>query len=237
MRILGFDSATTACSAALWEDGRIVARRFECMPRGHAEYLMPMIEEVMAKAAMDYVDLDLLAVTNGPGGFTGLRIGLAAARAMALAGSLPCLGVTTLEAVAAGIDVAERKAATVLVCLDSKRADIFTQVFDSSLVPLGEAEAVLPGDLPAFVSAQGGADGPVLVAGDAAGPAKHALAEAGMAVSVSTASGTPDAAKVAAIAAERWDHNAQGSPPPSPKPLYLRPPDAKKPKDGGRLRP
>ncbi|NQU56835.1 MAG: tRNA (adenosine(37)-N6)-threonylcarbamoyltransferase complex dimerization subunit type 1 TsaB [Rhodospirillales bacterium] len=236
MRILGFDCATSACSAALWDDGRIVARRFEAMNRGHGEFLMPMIGDVMAQAGMEYSDLDLLAATIGPGGFTGMRIGLATARAMALAAQLPCLGVSTLEAVANSIDEAERKTGPLLVCLDSKRADIFTQAFGPDLSPLGEAGAVLPDDLAAFVKAQvkGKADGPVLVAGDVAGRAAEALAGGGVEARLSTAPGTPDAAVVCAIAAERWDGNVKISP---PRPLYLRPPDAKAPKNGGRLRP
>lgn len=234
MRILAFDCATSACSAALWDDGRIVARRYEAMDRGHGEFLLPMIGDVMAQAGMEYSDLDLLATTIGPGGFTGMRIGLATARAMALAAQLPCLGVSTLEAVANGIDKAERKTATVLVCLDSKRADIFAQAFAPDLSPRGEAAAVLPEDLAVFVDLGKNVDGPVLVAGDVAGRALEALAGGAVEARLSTAPGTPDATVVCAIAAERWDVNVTISP---PRPLYLRPPDAKAPKDGGRLRP
>ncbi|MEE8352003.1 MAG: tRNA (adenosine(37)-N6)-threonylcarbamoyltransferase complex dimerization subunit type 1 TsaB [Rhodospirillales bacterium] len=234
MRILAFDCATSACSAALWDDGRIVARRFEAMNRGHGKFLVPMIGDVMAQAGMEYSDLDLLATTIGPGRFTGMRIGLATARAMALAAQLPCLGISTLEAVANGIDEAERKTATVLVCLDSKRVDIFTQAFAPDVSPLGEAGAVMPEDLAVFVHLGGNVGGPVLVAGDVAGRAVEALAGGAVEARLSTAPGTPDAAVVCAIAAKRWDVNVTISP---PRPLYLRPPDAKAPKDGGRLRP
>ena len=95
MRILAFDTATSACSAALWEDGRVGARRFETMTRGHAEALVPMIADVMDEAGTNFPRLDLIAVTVGPGAFTGLRIGLAAARGMALAAAVPCLGGLT----------------------------------------------------------------------------------------------------------------------------------------------
>jgi tRNA threonylcarbamoyladenosine biosynthesis protein TsaB len=103
MRVLGLDSALTACSAALWQDGEILARRMEVMPRGQSEALMPMAVAVMGEADLAFEELDRLGVTVGPGSFTGLRIGLAAARGMAVALRLPLVGVTTLEAVAWGV--------------------------------------------------------------------------------------------------------------------------------------
>ncbi|MFQ5766274.1 MAG: tRNA (adenosine(37)-N6)-threonylcarbamoyltransferase complex dimerization subunit type 1 TsaB [Rhodospirillales bacterium] len=230
MRILGFDTALSACSAALWEDGRILARSHETMPRGQSERLMPMVLEVMDEAGIRFPDVDLLAVTTGPGAFTGLRIGLAAARGMALAGGLPCLGVTTLDAVAAGVPEPERQAGQLLVTLESRRADLYAQAFDHDLKPRGDPRAVLPGDLPAMVDG----DGPVIVAGDAAGPAAESLYAAGVEVALSAAPGVPDGAVVAAVAAGRWSPDAIPAP---PAPLYLRPPDATVPRKGGRLRP
>ena len=76
MIVLAMDTSTSACSAALWADGRILARRLSPMARGQSEALMPMVAEVMAEAGLDFKALDLLAVSVGPGAFTGLRIGL-----------------------------------------------------------------------------------------------------------------------------------------------------------------
>ncbi len=233
MRILGFDTATSACSAALWEDGRILASRFETMPRGQSERLMPMVLDVMKEAGAEFPDLDLLAVTNGPGAFTGLRIGLAAARGMALAGNLACFGVTTLDAVAAGVAAKERENGKLLVFLDSKRADIYAQAFSPDLKPMGEPQSVLPGNLAAFAG-EGSGNGKMLVAGDAAERGAETLKAAGMDVRLSTASGAPNAQTVAALAAERWSPERT---PALPRPLYLRPPDAIIPKNGGQLRP
>ncbi len=231
MHILGFDTATSACSAALWRNGHITARRFETMAKGHSEHLMGMIEEVMKDAGAEYPDLDLIAVTTGPGGFTGIRIGLAAARGLAFAADLPCLGVTTLEAIAHGIEETEREGGTVLVAIESKRADIYAQVFGPRLEPLGEARAVLPEDLASQLKEKRDR---ILVAGDGAGRAIEGLKAGGMKAVLSQAPGMPDAAVVAALAAERWVPNAALD---RPRPLYLRPPDAKAPKNGGRLRP
>ncbi len=228
MRILAFDTATSACSAALWEDGRVGARRFETMTRGHAEALVPMIADVMDEAGTNFPRLDLIAVTVGPGAFTGLRIGLAAARGMALAAAVPCLGVTTLEAVAHGVSEGERAGATLLVTLSTKRRDVYAQVFDARLSPVVPPRALLPGELMAMVPA-----GRVVVAGDAAGEMAAMLKVHGIDAAPSAAAALPDAAVVAAVAARRW---TPGEVTPAPAPLYLRPPDAKIPKEDSRRR-
>ena len=85
MKILAFDTALNACSVAIADDGQVLAHTHEKRRRGHAETLLPMIEDEMKKAGITYEDLDLLAVTVGPGTFTGLRIGLAAARGISIA--------------------------------------------------------------------------------------------------------------------------------------------------------
>lgn len=230
MRILALDTAAAACSVALWRDGGVPARRSAAMARGHAEALMPMVLEVLGEGG--FTGLDLIAVTVGPGAFTGLRIGLAAARGMALAGGLPCLGVTSLEAVARAVGDLDGGAGPLLVALESKRADLYVQVFGPDLEPLDSPRAVLPEDLAGLAGLVPGER--VAVAGDAAGRAAEALGEAGVAAVLSAAPGIPDAAVVAAIAAGRWRPGAPLAP---PSPLYLRPPDAIVPRHGGRLRP
>lgn len=140
MKILAFDTALDACSVALWADGEIIAHSFQERRRGHAETLMVMVEDVRRSALLEYSDLDRLAVTVGPGGFTGLRIGLAAARGMALATGLPLFGVTTLEAVAAsaaasfragesGEEGGKHGSLTVTVILDARRGEVYGQTF------------------------------------------------------------------------------------------------------------
>jgi tRNA threonylcarbamoyladenosine biosynthesis protein TsaB len=230
MRILAFDTAATACSAVIWIDGTIAARRFETMERGQAEALMPMVDAVLAVAATAYVDLNLIAVTIGPGAFTGLRIGLAAARGLALATGVPCLGVTTFDAVAHGTVDEDRSRGILLVALDAKRSDVYAQAFDGANMPLCAPVATLPAGLSDLVPA-----GPVTVVGDAAAAARDALTSAGRDAVVGVSPGLPDAATVAGLAAARWRPGDAIPPPPSP--LYLRPPDAVVPRDGGRRRP
>lgn len=211
MQVLALDSATSACSAALWRDGTVRARRFAVMARGQSEALVPMIAEVMAEAGIAFDALDLLAVTVGPGAFTGIRIGLATARALALATGKPLAGIATPEAVAAAVPAGERAGRTLLVALDSRRAEVWVQAFDPALAPLSEVMALAPERVAALVA------GPVVVAGDAAALVLPHLAAARAA----TSPGAPDAARVAALAAARW---AAGTALP-PEPLYLRPAD------------
>ncbi len=228
--ILAFDTAASACSAALWRDGAVRARRFAIMERGQAEALLPMIEEVMEEAAARFADLDALAVTVGPGSFTGLRVGLAAARGMALAAGLPCLGASTLEAVVHGTPEGEREAgAPFLAVLETKRADVYAQAFAPDLEPLGDAGAVMPEDLGGLFP-----PGPVFLVGDAAGCAAAALAEKGIKATLSSAAPLPDAAVVAGMAAGKFRAGAAVTP---PAPLYLRSPDARPAGKDARLRP
>jgi tRNA threonylcarbamoyladenosine biosynthesis protein TsaB len=182
-----------------------------------------MAQQVLAEAGMDFPWIDMFAVTIGPGAFTGLRIGLAAARGMALASGRPLAGVSTFDAVAHGLPPEEREGRSVLVAVESRREDIFVQLFDSELIPVGEARSVRPQDivLP---------DTPVLVAGDGAARL-HSLfgvsaGNGGVAtrpdVRFASGAGYPNAADVARLVASRGADAAGTAP---PQPFYLRPPD------------
>ena len=105
MLILAIDTALDACAAALLdtEAGKLIAQEAQAMKRGHAEALMPLIGRVIAASGIAFTDLGRIAVTTGPGSFTGLRVGLSAARGIALAANIPAVGVTTLAAYAAPI--------------------------------------------------------------------------------------------------------------------------------------
>lgn len=234
--ILALDAAGAACSCAVWRDGGVAAQCFEAMSRGQSERLVPMANEVMARADLDYAQLDAIAVTLGPGGFTGVRIGLATARAFALALDRPVIGISNFEAVAAAAAPEECAGRSLVVVLDAKRADLYVQAFISHgrteldgavpgrLEAFGAPAALLPGALDAALP-----EGPLLLIGDATEVACGALRDAGRSVEVSRSSGFADAAVVAALAAARPapDENA-----PVPGPLYLRAPDVTLP--GGR---
>lgn len=217
MRVLGLDTATAGCSAALWDGDRVVARRAEPMARGQAEWLVPMAQAVLAEAGIGFDRLDRIAVTVGPGAFTGLRIALAAARGFAVAAGLPVVGITTFDAVAHGLDPAERAGRALLVAVDSRRAEPYLQMFGPDLAPLGEPAMLEPAAVPGWLS-----PGPLLVAGDGAA-ALRPLLEGRPDTAFATGPGLPDAAVVAALGAAR----AAGLP---AQPFYLRPPDVSLPK-------
>ncbi|GAB6052520.1 tRNA (adenosine(37)-N6)-threonylcarbamoyltransferase complex dimerization subunit type 1 TsaB [Magnetospira thiophila] len=223
--LLALDTATSGCAVALCRGGAVLARRAEVMPRGQSEALLPMVRDAMAEAGLRFDQVDRLAVTIGPGAFTGLRIGLAAARGLALAMDRPLVPITTTEALAHAVPQSERTGRTVLVVLDSKRADFYAQLFDADLTPLGEVQAIAPQDLATFVP-----EGPLLLVGDATDKAFDILGSAGGDVTRSATAPVPDPVVIARLAATR-------APVAHPSPLYLRPPDAKLPQHGGRLRP
>src|ERR1700748_3661782 len=98
--ILSVDTALGACSVAVLKDENILAHRFVEMARGHAEALAPMVQDTMAQAGIEFSALDRLAVTTGPGTFTGQRVGLAFMRGLRVALNKPLIGITTLSAMA-----------------------------------------------------------------------------------------------------------------------------------------
>lgn len=216
--LLAIDCAGNACSAALWLAGAPGPHRFAPMRHGHGEAIMPMIGAVMAEAETSFGQLDAIAATVGPGGFTGLRTGLAAARGLALAADRPLIGVTTLEAVAAAQDY---RGGILLVALESRRADIYAQLFGPDGAALTEALAIMPADVAGLLPA-GQA---VALAGDAADSVMAAL-DPGLRGERLTGRDHPDAAVVARLAAGRAVDIAARARMPAPAALYLRSPDA-----------
>lgn len=225
MRILALDSATTACSVAAWADGSILAVERAELARGQAEALLPMVDRVCRAAGLACGDFDRLAVTVGPGHFTGLRVGLAAARGLALAAGKPLVGVTTLAAVAAAVTDAELAARVLVVALDSKRAEPYFQAFDSARRPLSAPCAQAIAAYATGLLARPPAGG-FVVAGDAGETLVAALAARGAAVIRSAAPPRPDAAAVAGLAAD------VAPPATFPAPLYIHPVETTTPKAG-----
>jgi tRNA threonylcarbamoyladenosine biosynthesis protein TsaB len=129
MLILAIDTALDACAAAVLDTGtsKVIAMESQAMKRGHAEALMPLIARVMKEAALPFAALDRIAVTTGPGSFTGLRVGLSAARGIALAARKPAVGLTTLSAYAAPI-VSEGGDQPVISAIDARHDHVYLQV-------------------------------------------------------------------------------------------------------------
>jgi tRNA threonylcarbamoyladenosine biosynthesis protein TsaB len=221
MLILAIDTALDACAAAVLDTdaNSIIAQESQPMKRGHAEALMPLIARVMKDSGAGFAALDRIAVTTGPGSFTGLRVGLSAARGIALAAGKPAVGLTTLTAYAAPV-VAGNGAHPVISAIDARHDHVYFQVVGgdgSSLVkpklaPIAEVLA----------ASQFGA--PHLV-----GNAAHILADRWPANAPPPFKVDPQPAPDIVWVA--W-LGAAVSPETAPaRPYYLRAPDAKPPKD------
>jgi tRNA threonylcarbamoyladenosine biosynthesis protein TsaB len=213
VRILAADTALGACSVAVIDGARVLAHRFAAMERGHAEALAPMAKAAMQDAGSDFAALDRLAVTTGPGTFTGQRVGLAFMRALRLALKIPLTGVTTLEAMAAAA-MAESGAVKAAAIHDARRAEAYLLLREGCAnrlepVVLGFAQALER--IAAF--------GPCVLAGTGAPAAAQALGEGFTLCAIRQ----PDALWVARLAQALPAADAV------PEPLYLRAPDAKLP--------
>ena len=200
--LLAFDCSGASCSAAVVIGGTVVASRFVEMARGQAEALVPMIAAVMAEATIDFAALDAIATTVGPGSFTGLRIGLATARGLALAADRPIIAVTSFEAFQSACP-----SGPLAVLIDSRRGPLFVQAFDAAGVAEREPGALEPEAAAGVLAGR---------AGDVAGDGIPLLPGRGTA--------TPDRIRADAVAraASRLDPAARSRP---ALPLYLRAPD------------
>jgi tRNA threonylcarbamoyladenosine biosynthesis protein TsaB len=216
MLILAIDTALEACAVAVLdsETACLRAQESQAMARGHAEALMPMIERVMRKAALPFNALDRIAVTIGPGSFTGLRVGISAARGLGLAAQKPVVGVTTLSAFAA--PYLSESGGPIVSLIDARHDHVYMQVVSSDGTPLVRPRVA-----------------PVAAVFEAArlDPA-HLTGNAARMVAGRWPQDIPPPANVAQHAAVdiawvAWLGVAADPAAAKPRPLYLRPVDAK----------
>jgi tRNA threonylcarbamoyladenosine biosynthesis protein TsaB len=210
LNILALDTCVEACSVAVWADDRTLASISEPMQRGHQERLAPMVSEALAAAGLRPSQLDRIAVTTGPGSFTGLRVGLAFAKGLALALDRPCIGIGALEALALSAG-----GGFVAACLDARRGRVYLQVFADGRAVM--APDVLDVEVAAARVAELWSGGAARLVGSGAPLIAQVLPAA-----LVDALATPDPGVLARLAAAR-------GPGPGPRPLYLRAPDAKVP--------
>jgi tRNA threonylcarbamoyladenosine biosynthesis protein TsaB len=207
--LLAAETALGACSVAVLAGDEVLAHRFQEMARGHAEALAPMVDEAMRQAGIAFAALERLAVTTGPGTFTGQRVGLAFMRGLRVALKKPLIGVTTLEAMAAATG-ADRAAAI----HDARREEAYLLLWERGATVL--APTVMPFD---DAVAPIRAFGPCALSGTGAIRAGVALGSGFTVTDIRQ----PDALWVARLAM------ARPVPDRAPAPLYLRAPDAKLP--------
>ncbi|MDO9607729.1 MAG: tRNA (adenosine(37)-N6)-threonylcarbamoyltransferase complex dimerization subunit type 1 TsaB [Brevundimonas sp.] len=214
MRLLVIDTALGACTAAVFEDERPLAVRFEPMTKGHQERLGGLVRDVMAEAGRSFDALDRIGVTVGPGSFTGLRVGLAFAQGLGAALDRPVVGVSALDALAASLDSG---ATPVAALIDARRGQVYARLFmDGAAVGADEALSL---DEAARRIAALGKD--VRLVGSGAAVLAEAFPDLIMASVDPRVAPSAEALARLVAAADPADH--------PPRPLYLRAPDATPP--------
>lgn len=221
MIILALDSALSSCSAAVIKDGEILSELFEMRMRGQAERLIPLCQAACEQAGLPFAQLDAVAVTFGPGTFTGVRIGLAAAKGLALALDIPLVGISTLEAVARN-SARDNHAGRMAIAHDARRSEVYLQIFD-----LKDGHAIAASDpvaVPLCDVAQHLDDRVTAVVGTGVELVKSFLSPDVMArLDFPHVPPEPNAGTVGRMACERL---VAGDNIGEVAPLYLRPPDA-----------
>ena len=216
MRVLAIDTALEACSVAVLDIAQPQAMVHETLPmaRGHAEALMPLIGRVVQKSGLQYEEFDRIAVTVGPGSFTGLRVGIAAARGIALAAGKPAIGLSTLAALAAPL-IAEDDSGAVVSAIDARHDHVYLQVFGP-----GGRTLVTPRVIPVREAVRAASSGAPRIVGSGAEMLAKAWPGGATTPSLVDPRRFPDIDWVARLGAAALDTGAP------PKPLYLRAPDA-----------
>lgn len=208
MIVLAVDSALSAVQAAVVRDGEVLAAVSEPMERGHQERLAPLVAETMAAAGVAFSDVDRLAVTVGPGSFTGLRVGIAFAKGLSIALDRPCLGVGTLEALAAACPPG-----FVVAAIDGRRGQIYLQAFSDGVPVMAPDSLEAPEAAARLAELHAGGDAWLT------GPGSALLA--GVIPARPVPRDYPDIGALALLAARA------PAPTAPPRPLYLRAPDAR----------
>ena len=223
MRVLAIDTALESCSAAVLDtaNGKVTSEALP-MLRGHAEALIPLIGRVMKEADMAFSALDRIAVTTGPGSFTGLRVGIAAARGIGLAATKPVVGLTTLAAYAAP-HIAHDDKTAIAVAIDARHQHVYLQIFGP-----GGHTLIAPRIAGIADAVRAAANGPVRIVGTGATRLAVAWPSREPPPVLVDESRAPDIVWVGRLAAAADEGTSE------PKPLYLRAPDAQ-PQDAARL--
>jgi tRNA threonylcarbamoyladenosine biosynthesis protein TsaB len=216
MRVLAIDTALAACSAALMdtEQGGIIAGESLAMTRGHAEALMPLLARVIERSGMTLPEIDRVVVTTGPGSFTGLRVGISAARGIALAAKKPAVGVSTLSAYAAPHLTADNTV-PVVCAIDARHEHVYLQVFSP------DGRSLTPPRLATLrEAAQAASASPACIVGSAAHAVAAAMARTSATPVHIDARAAPDIAWVARLGATLAEDQSP------PRPQYLHAPGA-----------
>lgn len=224
MKILALETSAKSASAAVTQDGAVLASAYQCSGLTHSRTLMPMVEDMLRNAELTMAELDAVAVAAGPGSFTGLRIGVAAAKGLAWAAEKPCCAVSTLEGMAENLRHLDN--ALVICAMDARRSQIYNALFlaqDGALRRLTPDRAIALSDLLGqlrHLSFEPTPDAVVL--GDGAELCRDYLAENGFPCRLAPPRLLRQSAEGVALAAERIAAAGGLIPPQELTPVYLR---------------
>ncbi|MFO7604290.1 MAG: tRNA (adenosine(37)-N6)-threonylcarbamoyltransferase complex dimerization subunit type 1 TsaB [Gammaproteobacteria bacterium] len=222
MKLLAIDTATEACSVALNLDGAIV-ERYTIEPRSHASQLLPMVDALLAEAAISLTALDAIAFDRGPGSFTGIRIGTSVVQGLAFGADLPVVPISSLDTLAQGM-VAQVQCPQLLAVLDARMDEVYWARYikeTDRFVRQGEEQLARPADVRL-------AAGQWAVAGTGWGAYQDILQQnSAIDWQATFAEALPRAADLAVLAARRWQEQG-GVEPMQALPVYLRNDVAKK---------
>ena len=177
MKILALETSAKAVSAAVSEDGKILCSGYQDTGLTHSRTLMPIVEHILKNTGLSVADMDAIAVAAGPGSFTGIRIGVAAAKGLAFAAGLPAVGVSTLEAMARNAAAPD---GLILCAMDARHQQIYNAVFRVQNGVLTRLTPDRPIALADLATELAGSDEPKTVAGDGAVLCRDYLTEHGI---------------------------------------------------------
>jgi tRNA threonylcarbamoyladenosine biosynthesis protein TsaB len=214
--ILAIDTAMNGCGVGVLKNG-VGFSEVRPMMQGQGEHLMPLVQEVMKRAGAAFEEVQAVVTTCGPGAFTGLRIGLSAAKSIALARDIPLFGITTLQALALQYAEENKNAVPIAVVIETKREDFYFQIFDGAGKAIGEASA-----LSAAKAAEAIDGHKAVTIGDGVERLSKSVKLANISEKYTLSDPRAMAAWLAAGKSNIFSEN--------PEPLYLRAPDVTQPK-------
>lgn len=225
MKILALETSAKSVSCAVVENGAPLASAYQCTGLTHSRTLLPMVDAMLKNADLTIDDMDAIAIAAGPGSFTGLRIGIAAVKGLAWAADKPCLGISTLEAMAENI---AHLNGLVVGAMDARRAQVYNAVFEAKggvLTRLTPDRAISLEDLCAQLT---GKDQPITVLGDGGMLCQRYLTKHGVKCSLAPAALLYQNAVGVGLAAERAYARGETVSAQELLPVYLRPAQAER---------
>ncbi|MGN0202063.1 MAG: tRNA (adenosine(37)-N6)-threonylcarbamoyltransferase complex dimerization subunit type 1 TsaB [Candidatus Cryptobacteroides sp.] len=176
-RLILIETSTALCSAALVEDGRVVREKVSREARAHASVTAPFVKELLDEGGLKVSDCDAVAVSMGPGSYTGLRVGVSTAKGLCFGAGIPLVGVGTLDTLvwqAIGENLLPEGCRHIVPMVDARRMEVYTGIFDTGGRQLTRTEAsIVDGETFSGILAEG----PVLFIGDGAGKCREVIAD------------------------------------------------------------